>query len=106
MQPDPPDHFDIDAEPPSKSARKRAHKALQDLGSELMNLSNSQLARIPLREDLREVAKARGPAMCDIWEICSRKSMMHRFAARLSPCGDRRWQMLPVCIARNVGVSD
>ncbi|MFT5447712.1 MAG: ribosome-associated protein [Gammaproteobacteria bacterium] len=55
MQPEPPDHSNLDAEPPSKSARKRAHKALQDLGSELMNLTASQLARIPLREDLREV---------------------------------------------------
>jgi ribosome-associated protein len=49
--------FDTD-EPPSKSALKRVHKALQELGDELMKLSSSQLERIPLREDVRDVVKA------------------------------------------------
>ena len=54
----PESDLEHDAEPPSKSARKRAHKALQDLGDELMKLSASHLERIPLREDVRDVVKA------------------------------------------------
>ena len=58
MQTDPPDGPEVDHELPSKSARKRAHKSLQELGDELMKLSSSQLERIPMREDLRETVKA------------------------------------------------
>jgi len=58
MQTDTSDDSELDAELPSKSARKRAHKALQELGAELMKLSVSQLERIPLREDVLEVVKA------------------------------------------------
>jgi len=41
-------------EGPSKSQRKRDSAALQDLGAELVNMSKSKLAAIPLDEDLRE----------------------------------------------------
>lgn len=58
MRTSPTDDSQLDDEPPSKSARKRAHKALQDLGDELMKLSASQLERIPLRDDLRELIAA------------------------------------------------
>jgi ribosome-associated protein len=40
--------------PPSKSAIKREMQALQDLGKELIDLPDSQLARMPLSEDMRE----------------------------------------------------
>ncbi|HEY0719637.1 MAG TPA: ribosome biogenesis factor YjgA [Gammaproteobacteria bacterium] len=39
---------------PSKSQRKRDSAALQELGEELVNMSKSKLAAIPLDEDLRE----------------------------------------------------
>jgi ribosome-associated protein len=43
---------------PSKSARKRSHKAMQDLGVSLLELSPSQLDRVPLAADLREAVLA------------------------------------------------
>ena len=51
MHTDQPEDRELDREPPSKSARKRAHKELQELADELMKLSASQLARIPLGDD-------------------------------------------------------
>lgn len=39
---------------PSKSARKRAHKSLQDLGDALIAMSTTELERVPLDETLRE----------------------------------------------------
>lgn len=48
-------------ERPSKSARKREFLALQALGEQLVELSDEQLASIPLEENLREaVITARG----------------------------------------------
>jgi len=41
-------------EGPSKSQRKRDSAALQDLAAELVNMSKSKLAAIPLDEDIRE----------------------------------------------------
>lgn len=41
-------------EGPSKSQRKRDSAALQDLAAELVEMSKSKLAAIPLDEDLRE----------------------------------------------------
>lgn len=43
------DSFD---EPPSKSSRKRAMHALQDLGTELVALSADQLKKVPLPDSL------------------------------------------------------
>jgi ribosome-associated protein len=46
---------------PSKSQRKRDSAALQDLGAELVEMSKSKLAAIPLDDDLREaIALAQG----------------------------------------------
>jgi ribosome-associated protein len=39
---------------PSKSARKREHHALQALGEQLITLTDTQLAELPLTESLRE----------------------------------------------------
>ena len=59
MQTDTDGDPELDADqPPSKTARKRAHKALQELGDELMKLSSAQLGRIPLREDVRDAVNA------------------------------------------------
>ena len=58
MRTDQSENPELDREPPSKSARKRAHKALQELADELMKLSSSQLARIPLSEDLHDAIGA------------------------------------------------
>lgn len=46
----PPDEDDL--EPPSKSSRKRASHALQDLGVELVSLSPERLKKLPLSEPL------------------------------------------------------
>jgi len=54
-----PDAYDDAQTPaPSKSARKRAHKELQDLGVALLALSPSQLERVPLTPDLRAAVSA------------------------------------------------
>lgn len=46
---------------PSKSQRKRDSAALQELGAELVEMSKSKLAAIPLDDDLREaIALAQG----------------------------------------------
>ncbi|GEC95075.1 UPF0307 protein [Zoogloea ramigera] len=42
---------------PSKSAMKRASKALQDLGAELAELGKERLAKVPIDEDLRDAVK-------------------------------------------------
>jgi ribosome-associated protein len=44
----------LDDEPPSKSARKREMLALQELGKSLVNLSDGELATIPLEPELAE----------------------------------------------------
>lgn len=44
----------MDETKPSKSARKRAYLALQKLGEELITLRESDLAQVPLDEDLLE----------------------------------------------------
>jgi len=44
----------VDETKPSKSARKRAYLALQQLGEELVTLRESELQALPLDEDLRE----------------------------------------------------
>ena len=41
-------------DPPSKSQRKRESHALQDLGTELVELSDEQLASVELPENLRD----------------------------------------------------
>ena len=55
MDPDEPERID---DAPSKSARKREHRALQGLGSELMALSSAQLGYVPLSEELRQAVAA------------------------------------------------
>jgi len=45
------DEYD-EPRPPSKSQRKRAATALQELGGRLVNLTPAQLNRIPLPEEL------------------------------------------------------
>jgi len=50
----------IAAEPPSKTSRKRAMHALQDLGEALVELNSERLAQLDLPERLREaIAEAR-----------------------------------------------
>jgi ribosome-associated protein len=44
----------VDDTKPSKSARKRAHLALQKLGEELISLREAELLSMPLEEDLLE----------------------------------------------------
>ncbi|MDJ0792732.1 MAG: ribosome biogenesis factor YjgA [Woeseiaceae bacterium] len=44
----------MDETKPSKSARKRAYLALQKLGEELIMLRETDLATVPLDEDLLE----------------------------------------------------
>ena len=44
----------VHSEPPSKSARKRAAHAAQELGEALLQLGDAQLARLELPEALRE----------------------------------------------------
>ena len=52
--------FDDAELPPSKSQRKREMAALQDLGTELVDLAAAELARIPLPDRLSEaIAQAR-----------------------------------------------
>lgn len=41
------------ADAPSKSRRKRERKAIHDLGTQLVALSDKQLAKIPLSDELR-----------------------------------------------------
>ena len=53
MQPDDPQDGALDPLAPSKSARKRAHKSLQDLGDALISMSTTELERVPLDEPLR-----------------------------------------------------
>lgn len=60
-----PDHVSdagaSDEEIPSKSARKRAAAAAQDLGESLIGLSEAKLAALPLPDVLREAIRvARG----------------------------------------------
>lgn len=43
--------------PPSKSARKRAATAAQELGERLVGLSKAELAALPLPDDLREAIR-------------------------------------------------
>ena len=45
------------AERPSKSARKRASHALQDLGEQLVELRDDVLARMPISEDLLDAIR-------------------------------------------------
>lgn len=56
MEPD--EYDDAQTQAPSKSARKRAHKELQDLGVALLALSPSQLERVPMTPDLRAAVSA------------------------------------------------
>lgn len=52
------DQFDLDPDrPKSKSQLKREMTALQDLGANLVKLSNKELARIPLPENLADAIK-------------------------------------------------
>lgn len=47
-----PHDDDAEFEPPSKSSRKRAMQALQDLGAELVALPPTRLRKVPLPESL------------------------------------------------------
>jgi len=47
-----------DENPPSKTQRKKAVAALQDLGAELVNLNSDQLATLVLPENLRDAVAA------------------------------------------------
>lgn len=54
------DDYELERSPPSKSARKRAMHALQDMGDRLVKLSNRELSHIPMDADLADaVAEAR-----------------------------------------------
>lgn len=50
--------FDAESEKPSKSQLKRDMTALQALGEELIDLPASQMASIPMPENLREAIEA------------------------------------------------
>lgn len=50
-------HDDEEDFGPSKSELKRASKALQDLGAELVELGKERLAKVPIDEDLRDAVK-------------------------------------------------
>ena len=56
----PPDEDSVEAlaERPSKSARKRAAHAAQDLGEQLVQLREAQLAALELPEALKEAVRA------------------------------------------------
>jgi ribosome-associated protein len=56
-QEDPEDPIAAAGERPSKSARKRAAHAAQDLGEELMRLREAQLAALDLPEELKEAVR-------------------------------------------------
>jgi ribosome-associated protein len=45
---------DLPADPPSKSARKRAALALQALGAQLVRMREAELTALPLPENLRD----------------------------------------------------
>ncbi|MCC6172529.1 MAG: DUF615 domain-containing protein [Gammaproteobacteria bacterium] len=49
--------FDPSSEPPSKSARKRAAHAAQDLGERLIGLREAELAALPLPETLLDAIR-------------------------------------------------
>jgi ribosome-associated protein len=51
------DEFDPALEPPSKSARKRAAHAAQDLGERLVGLRETELAALPLPERLLDAIR-------------------------------------------------
>ena len=51
------DDFDPALEPPSKSARKRAAHAAQDLGERLIGLRESELVALPLPEPLLDAIR-------------------------------------------------
>ena len=52
------DSYDPDLpQPPSKSQRKREATALQDLGEQLVQLTATQLKRIPLLDDVRAAVR-------------------------------------------------
>lgn len=51
------DDLEQEAERPSKSARKRAAHAAQALGERLIALKDSELARIPLPDTLRDAIR-------------------------------------------------
>jgi ribosome-associated protein len=58
-----PEHDDPRAPaPPSRSARKRAHRSLQALGDALLRATRGELERIPLPAGVREAVEA-GRAM-------------------------------------------
>lgn len=48
---------DTDDEGPSKSARKRAAHAAQDLGERLITLREADLAKLPLPEDVKDAVR-------------------------------------------------
>ena len=50
-------HDDEEDFGPSKSELKRASKALQDLGAELVEPGKERLAKVPIDEDLRDAVK-------------------------------------------------
>ena len=52
-----PDSTDISAEPPSKTSRKKAMHALQDLGEALVELPAERLAELDLPERLRDAIR-------------------------------------------------
>ncbi|MGB9332783.1 MAG: DUF615 domain-containing protein, partial [Steroidobacteraceae bacterium] len=52
------DSAEAGAERPSKSARKRAAHAAQDLGEQLVQLREAQLAALELPEALKEALRA------------------------------------------------
>jgi ribosome-associated protein len=52
------DHEPAESAPPSKSARKRAAHAAQDLGEELIGLREAELAALGLPETLSEAIRA------------------------------------------------
>lgn len=46
-----------EAEPPSKTKRKQAMRALQDMGAELVKLPQAKLEKLPLPDELRQAVE-------------------------------------------------
>ena len=65
--------YDDDAAlPPSKSARKRAALALQDLGRQLVEMRAAERAQLPLSETLRD-------AIAEAQRLTSRGALARQF---------------------------
>ena len=78
---------------PSKSAMKRASKALQDLGAELAELGKERLAKVPIDEDLRDAVK-------DYQRFTAHEAKRRQLAGRKLDMDDLRLRSDQIDLAR------